>query len=67
MDKILNAPFTLMHCLMLRNHYSLPERSRVTLYFYIFFMLTVFTVMQLTTYPILRRAGEFPQKVAFVC
>lgn len=67
MEKILNSPYTMMHCLMLRNHYSLPVRSRITLYCYLAFMLIVFAVMQLCTYPVLRRAGGFPQKFAFIC
>ena len=38
-------PYGFLHCLMLKNHYSKPKTSRLTLYLYILFMGVTFTLM----------------------
>ena len=49
-------PYGFLHCLMLKNHYSKPKASRLTLYLYIVFMGITFTLLQFSAYPALRNS-----------
>lgn len=45
MKRIIMEKYGFLHCLMIRNHYSKPRQSSLTLVLYILFMILTMTLL----------------------
>lgn len=55
MYNALTTEYGLMHCLMIKNHYSKPKKSSLTLWLYLVFMAVTMALLQFSAYPALRK------------
>ena len=63
MHKALTVKYGLVHCLGIRNHYSKPKQTRMTLWLYLVFMIVSFLLLELTAYPALRKGPSDTDRI----
>lgn len=55
MFNAITTEYGLLHCLMIKNHYSKPKKSSLTLWLYLVFMAVTMVALQFSAYPALRK------------
>ena len=58
MRRIIVEKYGFLHCLGIRNHYSKPKQSSLTLILYVIFMIITMVLLQFSAYPVLRQYNK---------